>query len=334
MTNRTLFLIAFLFCNVFAFAQDPHFSQYFTSPLTLNPANTGNFVGPGRLSSNVRSQWLGIGKPYLTGTVSFDTDLFKKRERKADRFSFGAMGLFDKTSGGLLTSNYVSASLGYHIDLDYEGTNSISLGFQGTLANKRLDYTKISFSDQFSSYGFDLTLPSNQSFSTQSITYGDVNVGFMYNYVDEFSSFYFGASAYHLSNPKETFLNNLQNRLPMRLTAHAGGMFDVGLDGTLIASGLLMRQGNINQKMIGLAYGKQLQSALDDIRVFIGAWYRDKDAIIPYAGYIYNNFQFGLSYDINVSGLSAARSRYTSIELSMIYLFLDKSDYKRLVPWY
>jgi hypothetical protein len=35
-------------------AQDPNFSQFFASPLTLNPALTGKFDGSFRLAGNYR----------------------------------------------------------------------------------------------------------------------------------------------------------------------------------------------------------------------------------------------------------------------------------------
>jgi hypothetical protein len=38
-------------------AQDPHFSQFFASPLTLNPALTGKFDGVLRVAGNYRDQW-------------------------------------------------------------------------------------------------------------------------------------------------------------------------------------------------------------------------------------------------------------------------------------
>jgi type IX secretion system PorP/SprF family membrane protein len=327
-------VISFLFICVISYAQDPHFSQYFTSPLTLNPANTGNFSGPGRLSSNFRNQWQGIGKPYITGTASFDTEIFKDRENKSDKIAFGVTALYDRTSGGLLSSNYLNASVAYHFSLDADAKSRLSIGFQGGLASKRLDFAKISFADQFTSNGFDLNLPSNQTFGLGTLTYGDINTGLMYNYAGETGSLYLGASACHLTRPKESFLNNNVNRLPIRYTIHGGGGFNIGIDGSIYGSGLFMSQGNISQAVIGLAYGKQIPSALDDIRVFAGTWYRNKDAVIPYLGYIYNNFQFGLTYDINISQLSSSISRYRSFEVSMIYIFLDKSEYRRFVPWY
>lgn len=316
------------------FSQDPHFSQYFSSPLTLNPANTGNFEGPGRLSMNFRNQWQGLGNPYITGTGSFDTEIFKKKAGKGNRFAFGILGLYDKTTAGKLTSNYLSASVGYHLFTDVENTSKLSIGFQSTLVNRKLDFTKISFADQFTSYGFDLTLPSNQSFQTGNINYTDFNTGLMYSQVKENGSAYIGVSAYHLTRPNESFLNDQTNRVPMRFTLHGGGTWNTSDRSMIMGSGLVMSQGGVNQTVLGLAYGRQIESSVSDIKVFVGGWYRNKDAIIPYAGYTYDNFQLGISYDVNTSQLSSAGTKQRSFEISMIYLFLDKSAYRQFVPWY
>ena len=50
--------LAFLVCMAsVASAQDPNFSQFFASPLTLNPALTGKFDGVYRIAGNYRNQW-------------------------------------------------------------------------------------------------------------------------------------------------------------------------------------------------------------------------------------------------------------------------------------
>ena len=326
-----MFLLSFS-----ANAQDPHFSQYFTSPLTLNPANTGNFDGPSRLAMNFRNQWQGIGNPFITGTASFDTDLFKKKAKGGNKFSIGVLGLYDRTTAGKLTSNYFGTSLGYHLYTNNsdEKTSRLSIGFQTSLANRRLDFSKISFAEQFTSNGFDLSLPSNQNFGVSNISYVDFSTGLMYTETRDYGSMYVGASLYHITRPKESFLNDQSNRVPRRFTIHGGGTWQTGVNSSIMGSAILMRQASLTQATLGLAYSRQIGSQETDIRVLVGSWYRHKDAVIPYVGYIYNNFQLGVSYDVNISGLSSANSRYRSFEVSMIYMFLDKSAYKRLVPWY
>lgn len=59
--------------------------------------------------------------------------------------------------------------------------------------------------------------------------------------------------------------------------------------------------------------------------VYYGAHYRHGvkrllDAVIPTVGLRYKNFDFGLSYDINVSSLSKDVARKSSFEFSLIYI--------------
>src|SRR5678810_1107516 len=68
------FFITLFFLMIAAnvLAQDPHFSQFFSSPLTLNPAFTGKFNGQVRAAANYRNQWPTINRAYETGTASVD----------------------------------------------------------------------------------------------------------------------------------------------------------------------------------------------------------------------------------------------------------------------
>ena len=75
----TLLLSIFLF--QFSSAQDLHFSQWFNSPLTTNPANTG-FIPDAdyRLGANYRNQWSSImSVPYKTMSVWGDAQVFRNR---------------------------------------------------------------------------------------------------------------------------------------------------------------------------------------------------------------------------------------------------------------
>src|SRR5688572_7098340 len=76
-------------------AQDPHFSQFFASPLTLNPAFTGKFDGSWRLAANHRDQWPSIPKAYVTTSASFDFPILKSRIPENDVFGVGISGVSD-----------------------------------------------------------------------------------------------------------------------------------------------------------------------------------------------------------------------------------------------
>ena len=315
-------------------AQDPHFSQYFSSPLTLNPANTGNFNGPYRVASNFRNQWQGVGYPYLTGTISFDAAVAKDRFSAGDNFSVGVLGLFDKAMGGSFNSNYGGLSVGYHLWLDEDRTHKLSIGFQSVLVNKRLDPTQISFATQFSSNGFDLSLPSDEFFQNNNINYLDWNTGLNYSRSTENGNYFLGISGYHLTQPKESFLGDDVNIIPIRYTIAAGTNRYLGETGVLMTSALYQQQSKSREITVGVAYGQYLSSPVNDISVFMGAWYRINDSFIPYFGFNYNDLQIGLSYDIIASSLNLSKTNNRSIELSAIYSFRDKTTDKRFIPWY
>src|ERR1044071_9081282 len=99
----TLTICAALFSV--SFAQDPNFSQFFASPITLNPALTGKFDGVYRFAANYRNQWPTINNAYTTATASFDMGILKDRIPDYDQFGIGIMGFTDRAGeGGILTN--------------------------------------------------------------------------------------------------------------------------------------------------------------------------------------------------------------------------------------
>src|SRR5215213_2381447 len=109
MMRRTVLLIGLLaLLKLPSVAQDPHFSQFFASPLTLNPALTGKFDGIVRVAGNYRDQWPAISKAFVTSTASVDMGILDGRLPQGDTWGVGLMAMTDKTANGILTSNYLS----------------------------------------------------------------------------------------------------------------------------------------------------------------------------------------------------------------------------------
>jgi hypothetical protein len=59
-------------------AQDIHYSQFYNSPLNINPAKTGIFNGDKRINLSHRNQWRSI-VPWTTFTASYDQKFYPKR---------------------------------------------------------------------------------------------------------------------------------------------------------------------------------------------------------------------------------------------------------------
>ena len=302
-------------------AQDPNFSQFFASPLTLNPALTGKFDGLYRIAGNYRNQWPTFDNAFTTATASFDMSIMRNRLPDIDRMGIGFMGFTDRSGNGVLLNNYASLAVSYHKGLDEDGFHQLGLGFQGSFVNKRLDVTKVVFEDQLTPFGF--TRVTSEVFLNNQVNlkYIDLNAGILYNgSTNGYNNFYLGASMYHINRPKETFKGG-QYYLPGRVTLQAGGRIPIGPYNYLHFAANHSFQANANNTMVGGAYSYNLNAdESNPVNIFFGGWFRFGDAIIPYLGLEFGEFQFGATYDVNTSSLKPGSNSRGGTEISLIYI--------------
>lgn len=325
--RKTLVLISALFLVQALQAQDPNFSQFFVSPLSLNPALTGKFVGDFRVAGNYRDQWPSISKAFVTSTASFDLPILRSRISELDTWGVGVMAMTDRTANGILSTNMLSFTTAYHKGLDEDGMHQIGIGFQATYNTKRLDGTKLNFEDELDQFG-GWSIPSGEPINDQMLNfdYLDFSAGFLYNgSTDGYNNFYFGASAYHLNRPRESFTGDIYYTLSPRYTAHAGGAIPLGdATRTIYLSSLFSHQFGANNFVLGGAAGFALNDDPDNpSNFFAGVWTRFNnvnDAIIPYIGLEFNGFRLGASYDVNISSLKTASQSRGGLEISLIYI--------------
>lgn len=315
------------------FAQDPNFSQFFASPLTLNPALTGKFDGIVRAAGNYRDQWPSISKAFVTSTISVDMPVLSSRLPYTDTWGIGVMGMNDRTANGILVSNYLSFSTAYHKGLDEDGLNQIGVGFQGSYATKKLDGTQLNFEDGLQLDGTWAKSPNEPiNYTTVAVNYFDFNAGVLFNgTTNGYNNYYVGASFYHINRPKETFLGGTYLLNP-RATFHAGGYFPIATNATVHLSALHSRQAGANNTVIGGAVSMNVNNDEDNpTNVYAGSWFRFGDALIPYLGLEFGEFRLGASYDYNFSSLKTASQSRGGIEISLIFI-KRHSDGKKGVP--
>jgi len=119
--RRILLMWMGLVVAVVVTAQDPHFSQFFSSPLTLNPAFTGKFFGTYRVAGNYRNQWPTINNAFTSATASIDFQLMQNKMSQGDSWGVGFMGFNDNSSNGAVQFNYGTFSTAYHKSLSEVG---------------------------------------------------------------------------------------------------------------------------------------------------------------------------------------------------------------------
>jgi len=141
-----LFLSGFLASGQ-AGAQDLHFSQFFNSPLTTNPANTG-FIPDAdyRIGANYRKQWSNImAAPYKTTSVFADAQLFRDQLENG-WLGLGAVFLSDVAGSGSLRSTKIYGSVAYHQMLGL--SSLVFAGFNLGRVNQRIDSSRTHYTNQ------------------------------------------------------------------------------------------------------------------------------------------------------------------------------------------
>jgi len=305
-------LIMFLITGLQCFAQDHMYSQFFNSPLFLNPALTGQFEGDLRMNLIYRNQYTSIPGSfnYLTASVDYSVPKFG-----------GGIGLmFTRSSEGTayLVKSNIAATYAYSIGSD---GYVLSFGLQAGVTNSVIDWSKLVFGDQIDPQtGY---IPGSVSAAEPPLFnnkfYFDGGAGI--NLV--VGNFDIGSALQHINEPNESFTGT-PAKLPMRLTAHVSYRWDLNPDDNndedqksfVIPSVVLYKQSTAQSYSFGFQYKHGSVNA--------GLWYRGGGQDGPNAIVIslifdlYINrdggerLRLGVSHDVPVTGLNYSNTSGTS----------------------
>lgn len=291
---------------------DPHFSQYYSYPLWLNPALTGAIDGNYRVTAMYRSQWGGISNSFSTAGISADIITNKNVSLGLSIMNQKAGNIGYNYLTGYASMAYNGVRFGYH---------QISMGMAFGVINRRFDPSKFQGGDQWDPTGvagIDPNSTFNEPLAKTSAIAFDAGVGAVYydGTPGKKANLFFGISAYHLTQPQDPFLSggDEKTKMPMRLTAHGGLKFTVNEDLSITPNVLIMQQGKSQEKMAG-AYAQMRVNDMTDF--MLGANYRFNDAVSPYAAVYYKNFMIGVSYDVNMSELGKVAGNANNFEISL-----------------
>ena len=331
MKKKILFIVACAGC-LSAAAQTYHLSQFYSTPMLVNPAATGNTAGPYRFAANYRSQWKNEGSPYTTFVASGDAHILKSALPEGNILGVGLTFLNDKALDGVVQTNSFSLSTGYHIGLDPDNIQRIGVGFQGTYNERNIDFTRLQFDNQFGNGGYDPNLPIGEQLGNGKKYYFDVSAGINYSFALEDRSVFAGVAMYNILKKQENYLTE-QFKTPALLSVIAGGDIDVGFNNSFYFSGNYRRQEKNNELTLGMAWSMFIdQTGFSSFR--LGMWHRLKDAIIPYVGVTYQGLQVGTSFDYTISQAKTQSQIRNTFEISVVYSGADKTELRRLIPWY
>lgn len=298
-------------------AQDFHFSQFYASPMSLNPALTGKFNGDMRLGGIYRVQWSHVNTSsflYQTPSFSADFNLFRRK------LGLGLILLNDQTNNKTFNTLEGGLSASYKIITEKFG---ISFGLQGWYSQNYFDYNKVSHS-------FRQTEPT----ASDLLRRFDFNAGIFTDYkLENGNVIYGGIAAYHLLRPTDRFsAATIQNAtLPMKITAQLGADMIINDKLNIIPGLMYARQSSASQINTGATLAYYLRREEDnDMILYAGLWSRwnefKSQAIIPKIGYEIKKIRITAAYDMVTNSLgsevSAANSaRPNTFEVSIIYIF-------------
>ncbi|MGE0634910.1 MAG: PorP/SprF family type IX secretion system membrane protein [Bacteroidia bacterium] len=304
MTRHLLITFIISASCLTAWAQDPHFTQYYSAPVYLNPAFAG-YEGCSRISTSYRMQWPDISGNYQTLNFSYDQFV------KPIAGSIAVNYQYDRAGEGTLQTH--SAMLTYSPAFRlFNKKLVISPAIEAGWRQKYIDWSKLTFGDQIDPrYGFIYN--TNEINENDSKGFFDMNAGLLITH----GNFVYGAAFHHLTQPDEGFIGS--SKLPLKITAHALYVGQVN-EHFKISPSLFYQQQQDFQSMV-----PTLSFYVYGVKAGVGTRFNffNADALLFMLGYKGKWFSAGYSYDYTVSKLSNATGG--SHELSFIARFNCKN---------
>jgi type IX secretion system PorP/SprF family membrane protein len=304
-------------------AQDIHFSQFFEAPLLRNPSLAGIYEGDVRMQLVYRDQWKSI-TPSSFRTASFNGE-YKMPVGKGDDFvTVGGQILYDKAGSAGLSTTHLLPVVNYHKSLSTQKPMYLSLGFMGGYVQKKIDYSRITTSNQYSDGNVNPNLPTGEHLTNPTLSYWDGSVGMSFNTAigqQQQHLVFIGAAYHHLNRPKTSFYRNASIELHPKYVFSAGIKLAIDDYSYVTLQDDIFMQGSSREIIGGGWYSHKLGDYPDDPEYTIhgGLFLRMSDAIIPVIKIDKGSFSMTMSYDINISKLKTASELRGGFELGLSF---------------
>ncbi|NVO18390.1 MAG: PorP/SprF family type IX secretion system membrane protein [Bacteroidetes bacterium] len=291
--------------------QDVAFSQFYASPLYLNPALAGSKLCP-RLTLNYRNQWPNMANGYVTYSATWDNQY--------NKISGGLGVTANATVGGGGMYNTFNGTAIYSYRLQASRTIVVNAAFQAGYMQRHINWDKFVFGDQLNPYTGVHGETSETKPGKPGIGAVDLSAGILAGYKE---SVYLGVVVNHLTRPNLSLFEGRSEPMAMKLTVHAGAIIDFfqGMDGedlrnfSISPNVVYMQQGTFHQLNVGMS--------VNMYPLVTGLWFRhnfeNPDAVIVLFGFQQKQYKIGYSFDNTVSKLKTLTSG--AHEISIAWLF-------------
>lgn len=325
---RFIPLLSALLMSIILQAQDIHFSQFYNAPFNLNPGLVGQFDGAYRFIGNQRTQWRSITTPYSTLGLSADSRHLRLPDgvlnsRNGDvlqtDWNVGLSFFTDKAGDSRLKTNVINLVIGKEIAAgDGVISPAIMIGYTGM----NIDYSDLTYDNQWTGLVYDPSVNPGEQYARSSRGYFNLNLGGVYRLQkSKHEIFTGGFSFFNLTNPKQSFFDDGYVKLDPRINMHGQYRFPVAELWDVEPMVLFSSQGTYKEfNFGGLAHYTLEDRPWAARSVYFGVMGRARDAGYIIGGIHYDDWEAGISYDINTSNLKPASSGRGGFEFSVVYI--------------
>ncbi len=336
MKKRIYPLLFLLFLTGWALqAQDIHYSQFYNTPMNLNPGLTGIFRGDARFMGNYRQQWT-PWVHYLTFTGVADMKFYPKAPRPGF-FSGGVTFNYDQAGVSKLQLIHLGLSGSYTRRLSNH--SYLTLGAQLSGNQRGFKLGALTFDEQYDPGRgrFDPNRDNGEVTLTNTTNFFlDFGAGINFRIqrlsdaalVDEMkhrSKLDVGIGIFHLNRPDQSFFDGDKSRLLVRYSPYISGTLQLGSSGLDLVTHLSAQvQGPYREYLGMLGMNIHLETTPGkqfSLQPGIGYRFDDfGDALYPTLQGSHNNWRVGLSWDVNVSDAKVATNQNGGPEISIQYI--------------
>ena len=294
-------------------AQEVHFSQFDNNPLLINPALAGHFEGSLRLGAAYRNQGAAISVPYTTYSAWGDAHLEPQRLQRS-AIGTGVYLYNDNAGEGALATTSGTFAASFIRSFNRDNTFKAALGFSVGIINRKINFSKLVFDNQWNGTVFDPNVASGEPFTSSSLFAPDFNFGGLVCWqINQKTNTSFGLAMHHINRPKLTFYDD-ENRLEPKIVAHAQVFLQLDETFELRPGAFFATQRGANELMAGA----DLVIRRGDLALVAGVWHRLERDIVPRVGITLNGLAIQFSYDVNVSKLHLASNYRGGMEITVV----------------
>lgn len=328
--NKLISFLAIIIFSGVALGQstEPIMTQFYNTPLQVNPANAGLFAGRARIISNFKRQWESIGQPFQTIAASGDFQLARD-VTGGDFFGMGIDINQDKAGISELSNLSANVSLSFTKAMDGRKSHFASVGFQGGYGQRSISTSNINWGSQWTNTGFDPTIKTPDQALDESSSYFDLAAGvnYFYSRPDDAVKMYLGVAAYHLTQPKISFLGNDDEVIERKFNVSGGLRYQFGRSEnfSIYPNFLYAWQGPVNV----LIYGSDLEYRISDgsrstgtrkyTSFAVGVYHKWKQTIAPVVKLHKAGFSLYVTYEFEIGNITRVTNGQGGMEVALKY---------------